>query len=123
MTRLPPWHLVYEDPEPSENERIEDLEHEVGMLLSKIDALERELVNRSPTKKPKSMKTPVSLRESSLSGGLASGESNIENSLQNVTYMKVPNSYQSPSVTPKMSTSKPRKLATRKRDLGPEDTL
>lgn len=99
------------------------MERENDMLRSKIDALERELMNRSPTRKPKSKKNQANPRESWLGGDLASGESDVENALPKTTHMKLANSYKSPSLTPKAATTKPRKLPSRKRDLGPEDDL
>jgi len=120
------FHLVYEDPEPSTDERIEELERENDILRSKIEALERELMTRSPTKKPKSKQNLFPNRDSSLdSSSLIAGESDVENVFHKVGQLKLSDSYKSPSVTPtpKAQGKKPRKLTARKRDLGPEEEL
>jgi hypothetical protein len=44
---------VYEDPEPTRDERVDELERENDYLYSKIAALERQLNAQSPTHKPK----------------------------------------------------------------------
>ncbi|KAL1969604.1 hypothetical protein VTN77DRAFT_8157 [Rasamsonia byssochlamydoides] len=114
---------IYEDPEPSVDERIEELERENDMLRSKIAALERELMTRSPTKKSKSKQNLLPHnRNPSLDGG----ESDVENVLQKVSHLKLADGYQSQSpsvVTPKAQGRKVRKLTSRRRDLGPEDDL
>ena len=113
--------LVYEDPEPSSDERIQNLEWENDMLHSKIKALERELLLRSPTKKTKTNKI-IQARDSVFEGGLVSGENDIENVLRKMRYAKFEDNPLPPSPTLK-SQGKPRKMTTRKRDLGPEDEL
>jgi 50S ribosomal subunit-associated GTPase HflX len=114
---------VYEDPGPSAKEQIQNLERENDMLRNKIEALEREMMNRSPTTKPKSKKNQIPCRDSSLGGDTASGESDVENALQKLAQIRLRDSYQSPSLTPKAATRKPKGLTTRKRDLAPEDNL
>lgn len=112
---------VYEDPEPSADERIEELERENDMLRSKIAALERKLMTRSPTKKPK----PHLFQncDSTHDGSLISGESDVENVYQKFSKLKLADSYQTPSTAPKTPGKKMRKLTARRRDLGPEEEL
>ena len=47
--------VVHSDPEPTESERIEEVERENERLQRKIGLLERELQGRSPTKKQRKM--------------------------------------------------------------------
>jgi hypothetical protein len=55
---------IHEDPEPSSKERIEELEGENEALRRKIDLLERELQNGSPTKKQRTL-LPIARNSSS----------------------------------------------------------
>jgi len=48
---------IYEDPEPSDNDRIQELEDENETLKRRIEHLERESQLRSPTKKQRVLKT------------------------------------------------------------------
>lgn len=114
---------VFEDPEPSADERIEELERENDMLRSKIAALERKLMARSPTKKPKPKPHLFQEHESTLEGSLISGESDVENVYQKFSQLKLADSYQSSSIAPKTPGKKIRKLTARRRDLGPEEEL
>ncbi|KAI9659897.1 MAG: hypothetical protein M1821_001249 [Bathelium mastoideum] len=47
---------IYEDPEPSGEERRRELEEENARLRERVEALEREKVGRSPTKKVRALK-------------------------------------------------------------------
>jgi hypothetical protein len=96
------------------------LEWENDMLRSKINALERELVSRSPTRKTKTNRI-VEARDSVFEGVLAGG-SDVENVLRKMRYATFEDSPIPPSPTLK-SPLKPRKMTTRKRDLGPEYEL
>lgn len=116
---------VYEDPEPTRDERVDELERENEYLYSKIAALERQLHAQSPTHKPK---TAPAIRESNGDFSLLSNESSdLENVLQKASTFKLAEEYQS---TPKAKTAstaasarKPRRITARKKDLGPEDDL
>ncbi|KAL2008360.1 hypothetical protein VTN00DRAFT_8342 [Thermoascus crustaceus] len=110
---------VYEDPEPSADERIEDLERENDQLRSKIAALERELNCRSPTKKPKAKKDTTASRDSSLDHGTLGRESDIDSALRSMDYLKLADA----NAAPKPPVKKQRKMTTRKWDLGPEDEI
>lgn len=48
---------IHEDPEPTAEERVGELEGENEALKRKVDALERELLGRSPTKKQRVLKS------------------------------------------------------------------
>ncbi|KAI9691377.1 MAG: hypothetical protein M1820_009714 [Bogoriella megaspora] len=48
---------VFEDPEPTAEERAQELEEENNRLKMRIDAMERENLGRSPTKKVRALKT------------------------------------------------------------------
>ena len=48
---------VYEDPQPGVEERCAELEEENRRLREKVEALERERLGRSPTKKVRALKT------------------------------------------------------------------
>ncbi|GES61896.1 kinesin family protein [Aspergillus terreus] len=108
---------IHEDPEPSRDERIEDLEFENEQLRSKIAALERELMCRSPTKKSKSKNTLEPSRSSNILGR----ESDIEVALRKMDQLKLAESLSSPSPVP--SPGKKKKMTTRKWDLAPEEDI
>ncbi|CRG92582.1 Kinesin-like motor protein 9 [Talaromyces islandicus] len=116
---------IYEDPEPTRDERVEELERENEYLYSKIAALERQLHAQSPTHKPKGA---PAIRESNGDFSLLSNESSdLENILQKASTFKRAEEYQS---TPKARTActaanprKPRRVTARKKDLGPEGDL
>ncbi|KAG2419701.1 hypothetical protein HFD88_004497 [Aspergillus terreus] len=108
---------IHEDPEPSRDERIEDLEFENDQLRSKIAALERELMCRSPTKKSKSKNTLEPSRNSNILGR----ESDIEVALRKMDQLKLAESLSSPSPVP--SPGKKKKMTTRKWDLAPEEDI
>ncbi|KAJ5818545.1 hypothetical protein N7474_004136 [Penicillium riverlandense] len=110
---------IYEDPERSTNERVEELENENEQLRRRLAALEREMSSQSPTRKPRAKNAPTT-RSSNLLGR----ESDIENALQRLDHLKIADSMFSPSSpAPTSPGKKPRKMATRKWDLGPEDQL
>ncbi|KAH0543477.1 hypothetical protein FGG08_002242 [Glutinoglossum americanum] len=98
---------IHEDPEPSSGERIEELEDENEALRRKVDLLERELRNRSPTKKQRTFPAPRSL----------AGDEDLENAVRGFGEMKLD---EAPGVPLKSKTpaKKQRKLTTRKWDAG-----
>lgn len=111
---------VYEDPKPSSDERVEDLEFENDQLRSRIAALERELNCRSPTKKSRSKNTLEASRNSNIFGR----ESDIEVALKRMDQLKLADSMFSPAPQPASSPGKrQRKMATRKWDLAPEEDI
>ncbi|PKY08529.1 kinesin-like protein [Aspergillus campestris IBT 28561] len=110
---------VHEDPASSEDDRVNDLEFENDQLRSKIAALERELNCRSPTKKPK----PKNVLESSRNSNILGRESDIEVALQRMDQLKLADSMFSPAQPTKSPGKKPRKMATRKWDLAPEEDI
>ncbi|KMU71879.1 conserved hypothetical protein, variant [Coccidioides immitis RMSCC 3703] len=73
---------IHEDPEPSTEERVDELERENDMLRTRIAALERELLNRSPTKKntTTSKKNTIPGRFDSLDYSFLKADSDTENS-------------------------------------------
>ncbi|KAJ5625770.1 hypothetical protein N7510_002079 [Penicillium lagena] len=110
---------IYEDPKQSTNERVEELENENEQLRRRLAALEREMNSQSPTRKPRAKNGPTT-RSSNLLGR----ESDIENALQRLDHLKIADGMFSPSSpAPTSPGKKPRKMATRKWDLGPEDQL
>nr|KMM72778.1 hypothetical protein CPAG_09070 [Coccidioides posadasii RMSCC 3488] len=72
---------IHEDPEPSTEERVDELERENDMLRTRIAALERELLNRSPTKKTTttSKKNTIPGRFDSLDYSFLKADSDTEN--------------------------------------------
>ncbi|PYH32927.1 kinesin family protein [Aspergillus neoniger CBS 115656] len=111
---------IHEDPQPSSDERVEDLEFENDQLRSKIAALERELNCRSPTKKSRSKNTLETSRNSNILGR----ESDIEVALKRMDQLKLADSMFSPAPQPTGSPGKrQRKMATRKWDLAPEEDI
>lgn len=119
---------IYEDPEPTRDERVEELERENDFLRSRLAALERQLnVQSSPTRKPKSRTTAI--RDSHLdydSSILSNESSDLENMFQKVNTFKVTESYSSlskPKASMASNIKKPRRVTARKKDLGPEEDL
>ncbi|KAL2222521.1 kinesin-like protein [Thermoascus aurantiacus ATCC 26904] len=110
---------IYEDPQPSADERIEELERENEELRRKIAALERELMSRSPTKKTQAKKSTVAGQGASLDNGPIGSESNIDSVLRSMDYLKLSDN----NAAPKAPLKKQRKMTTRKWDLGPEDEI
>jgi hypothetical protein len=121
---------VYEDPEPTADERVEELERENDFLRSKLATLERQLnTQSSPTRKPNPSRA-TAIRDSDFDidhSILSSESSDLENMFQRVNAFKVAETYNSPSkpkaVTTSASAKKPRRVTARKRDLGPEEDL
>lgn len=116
--------IVHEDPEPTSEEKIEELERENEMLRSKLALMEQDALTQSPTRQPRT-KNVFQEKDTSLGRNFSSGESDIENSLSN---LNVNESSTKPTIapmapTPKAASKKPRKLTTRKWDLAPEDEL
>ncbi|KAJ5736029.1 uncharacterized protein N7483_001154 [Penicillium malachiteum] len=106
---------IYEDPEPSLNERAEELENENEQLRRRIAALEREMHSHSPTRKPRAKNAAPSQ-----SSNLLGRESDIENALQRMNQLNLTDTMFSPAPPPSSPGKKMRKLGTRKMDLGPE---
>ncbi|KAL4817976.1 P-loop containing nucleoside triphosphate hydrolase protein [Aspergillus spinulosporus] len=110
---------IHEDPQPSSDERVEELEFENDQLRSKIIALERELNCRSPSKKSNSKNAAL---ETSRNANILGRESDIEVALRKMDQLKLADSmFKSPAVN--SPGKKQRKMATRKWDLAPEDDL
>ncbi|KAL4765406.1 kinesin family protein [Aspergillus foveolatus] len=110
---------IHEDPQPSSDERVEELEFENDRLRSKIAALERELNCRSPSKKSSSKNAAL---ETSRNANILGRESDIEVALRKMDQLKLADSmFKSPTVN--SPGKKQRKMATRKWDLAPEDDL
>lgn len=114
---------VYEDPEPTRDEQMDELQRENDYLYSKIAALERQLHAQSPTHKPKAA---PAIWESNGEFSLLSNESSdLENVLHKASTFKLAEEYQSSpkskTATTAASARKPRRLTARKKDLGPED--
>ncbi|WEW54970.1 hypothetical protein PRK78_000397 [Emydomyces testavorans] len=122
---------IHEDPEPPAEERITELERENDMLRSKIAALERDLLSRSPTKKPasKSKKNTLPGCFDSLDYSFVSTESDVENHSMAVANKKLEmlqldkNLTSTPFISSSKSKTPGRKmrtLTTRQLDFGPE---
>ncbi|KAL4749937.1 hypothetical protein BDW72DRAFT_177093 [Aspergillus terricola var. indicus] len=110
---------IHEDPQPSSDERVEELEFENDRLRSKIIALERELNCRSPSKKSNLQNAAL---ETSRNANILGRESDIEVALRKMDQLKLADSmFKSPAVN--SPGKKQRKMATRKWDLAPEDDL
>ncbi|KAI9857398.1 MAG: hypothetical protein M1813_008301 [Trichoglossum hirsutum] len=100
---------IHEDPEPSSREHTEELEDENEMLRRKVDLLERELRNRSPTKKQKGLPIPRKLRL---------GDEELENAVQGLSEMKLGDPSESGLNSKTPAKKQQRKLTTRKWDVG-----
>lgn len=113
---------------PTVDERVDELERENDFLRSRLAALERQLNRSSPTRKPKPRPAAMCNNDAgnNKSHLLSSDSSDIENMFQRVTAFKVAETYKSP-VKPKAAlvhgARNPRRVTSRKRDLGPEDDL
>ena len=115
------YYIVYEDPVPSSEDQISNLERENDFLRKRIASLEQELFSRSPTKKAKSKKGTLPGRFDSFGYSFASGESDVENTISKLDRLKLDQNLKtSPATTPKGLGKRQRKLTTRQRDLGPE---
>ncbi|KAJ5577671.1 uncharacterized protein N7459_006635 [Penicillium hispanicum] len=108
---------IYEDPELSQDERVEELENENDQLRRRIATLEREMHSQSPTRKPRTKNVPPT-RSSNLLGR----ESDIESALQRMNQLHLTDSMFSPA-SPTSPGKKQRKISTRKWDLGPENEI
>lgn len=112
---------VSEDPQPSSDEKYQDLKFENDQLRSKIIALERELNCQSPSRKPRTRNA----LELSHNSNVLGRESDIESALRRMDQLKLTDDmFPSKSVTSAGSPGKKqRKMATRKWDLAPEDEI
>ena len=119
------WCLTYcpivcEDPQVASDKKTEDLEFENDQLRSRIIALERELNCQSPSRKPRTRNALETSRNSNLLGR----ESDIESALLRMDQLKLTDNMFPPAATAAGSPGKkPRKMATRKWDLAPEDEI
>ncbi|GLI72861.1 hypothetical protein PoHVEF18_001045 [Penicillium ochrochloron] len=113
---------IYEDPEQSMNDRVEDLENENEQLRRRLAILEREMNSHSPTRKPRAKHAAPS---PSRTANRLGRESDIENALQRMNQLNLTDSmFSPPSPTPKSSSpGKTRKISTRKWDLAPESDI
>ncbi|RAH85309.1 kinesin-like protein [Aspergillus japonicus CBS 114.51] len=116
---------IYEDPNTTSNERMEELEFENEQLRKKVAALERELTCRSPTKKTRAKTTTTTTTlEPSRNSNILGRESDIENALKRMDQLKLADSMFSPATQQLSSPGKKhRKMATRKWDLAPEEDI
>ncbi|PYI27506.1 kinesin family protein [Aspergillus indologenus CBS 114.80] len=116
---------IYEDPNTTNNERMEELEFENEQLRKKVAALERELTCRSPTKKTRAKTTTTTTTlEPSRNSNILGRESDIENALKRMDQLKLADSMFSPATQQLSSPGKKhRKMATRKWDLAPEEDI
>lgn len=110
-------YSVYEDPEQSSNERVEELENENEQLRRRLATLEREMNSQSPSRKPRAKHTSPNKPSN-----LLSRESDIENALQRMNQLHLTDSMFTPS-SPTSPGKKPRKISTRKWDLAPESDI
>jgi hypothetical protein len=114
---------IYEDPEQSMNDRVEDLENENEQLRRRLAILEREMNSHSPTRKPRAKHAAPSPNRTANRLGR---ESDIENALQRMNQLNITDSmFSPPPPTPKSSSpgKKTRKISTRKWDLAPESDI
>lgn len=112
------WFLVYEVPEPSSDERVEELENENEQLRRRLAALERQMNAQSPTRKPRSKKVAPSP-----SSNILGRESDIENAIQRMNKLNLADSIFAPASPTASPGKKQRKLTTRKWDLAPEHEI
>ncbi|KAE8350644.1 P-loop containing nucleoside triphosphate hydrolase protein [Aspergillus coremiiformis] len=110
---------VLPDPEPSPDEKVEELEFEIDQLRSKVTSLERELMCRSPTKKSRTKNTLEPSRNSNILGR----ESDIEVALKRMDQLKLADMFSPPAPPSNPAGKKQRKMATRKWDLAPEEDI
>ncbi|KAJ5750231.1 hypothetical protein N7533_007259 [Penicillium manginii] len=108
---------IYEDPEQSSNERVEELEDENEQLRRRLATLEREMNSQSPTRQPRGKHASPNKPST-----LLSRESDIENALQRMNQLHLTDGMFSPS-SPTSPGKKPRKISTRKWDLAPESDV
>ncbi|KAI9874064.1 MAG: hypothetical protein M1830_010229 [Pleopsidium flavum] len=98
---------IHEDPEPTADERVIELEDENAALRRKVQALERELQGRSPTKKSKRF----------VHAAMSADHSDVENAVFKLNGMSLDD-----KPVKKTPRTKQRKLTTRKWDLGMGDS-
>ncbi|KAJ5887811.1 hypothetical protein N7495_007852 [Penicillium taxi] len=108
---------IYEDPEPSTSERIEELEDENDRLRSRLATLEREMNSQSPTRKPRSH------APGPRSANILGRESDVQNAIQRMNQLRLTDTMFTTSSKTPSPDKKPRKMATRKYDLGPENEI
>lgn len=96
---------------------MDELEQENDQLRRKVAAFEREMLNQSPSRKPKTKTAPAP--RSYLQGR----ESDIENALQRMDQLKLTDTMFAPPSPIASPTKKTRKMGTRKWDLAPEDAI
>ncbi|KAJ5684083.1 uncharacterized protein N7477_000428 [Penicillium maclennaniae] len=106
---------IFEDPEPTSDQRVEELEIENEQLRRRLATLERELRSHSPTRKPRSQNPAPS--------NLLGRESDIENALQRMNQLNLTDSMFTPASPSSSPSKKPKKLPTRKFDLAPESEI
>ncbi|KAJ6166871.1 hypothetical protein N7470_002318 [Penicillium chermesinum] len=109
---------IYEDPEPSTDDRVEELERENDQLRRRLAALEREMNSHSPTRKPRAKNATPARQHNNVLGR----ESDIENALQRMNQLNLTDSMFSPP-SPSSPVKSTRKMATRKFDLAPENEI
>ncbi|KLJ08392.1 hypothetical protein EMPG_16162 [Blastomyces silverae] len=123
---------IHEDPQTSSEHRITALERENDNLQKRIASLERELHSRSPTKKAtkskKNLMPQPQQRQDSLDYSYASCESDVENSLMKLQYLKLDSDVKrSPgpmSMSKKLTGGRKQRMMTaRQRDFAPESVL
>ncbi|KAJ6115570.1 hypothetical protein N7523_005987 [Penicillium sp. IBT 18751x] len=106
---------IFEDPEPTSDQRVEELEIENEQLRRRLATLERELRSHSPTRKPRSQNPAPS--------NVLGRESDIENALQRMNQLNLTDSMFTPASPSSSPSKKPKKLPTRKFDLAPESEI
>ncbi|EEQ84285.1 kinesin family protein [Blastomyces dermatitidis ER-3] len=121
---------IHEDPQTSSEHRIIALERDNDNLRKRVASLERELHSRSPTKKATKSKKNLmpQQRQDSLDYSYASCESDVENSLMKLQYLKLDSDVKrSPgpiSVSKKLTGGRRQRMMTaRQRDFAPESVL
>ncbi|CAG8163294.1 unnamed protein product [Penicillium olsonii] len=106
---------IFEDSDSTE--RVDELEQENDQLRRKLAALEREMLSKSPTRKPRA-KNAATRRSN-----LQNRESDIENALQRMDQLKLADTMFAPPSPSTSPMKKTRKMGTRKWDLAPEDDI
>ncbi|KAJ5155878.1 hypothetical protein N7492_008681 [Penicillium capsulatum] len=106
---------IYEDPDPSVDEKMDELENENEQLRRRLATLEREMSSQSPTRKPRAKNTSPTKSSNVLGRG-----SDIENALQRMNQLHLTDSMFAPASPTSSPGKKQRKISTRKWDLGPE---
>ncbi|CAG8124707.1 unnamed protein product [Penicillium salamii] len=107
--------VLFEDTDS--NDRMDELEQENDQLRRKLAAFEREMLSKSPSRKPRPKNAP------SARSNLQSRESDIENALQRMDQLKLADTMFAPPSPTTSPIKKTRKMGTRKWDLAPEDDI